>query len=91
MKVGDKITFAFGDGEKEGVIERLSAKRAFLRVDFPHHDNKLVVRRISVLEAGVQTTRRKRRRIRKRKKTRKSKRGPLHRRARKDRREGLKK
>jgi len=59
MKVGDKITFAFGDGEKEGVIERLSAKRAFLRVNFPHHDNKLVVRRISVLEAGVANDKKK--------------------------------
>ena len=59
MKVGDKITFAFGDGEKEGVIERLSAKRVFLRVNFPHHDNKLVVRRISVLEAGVSNNKKK--------------------------------
>ena len=59
MKVGDKITFAFGDGEKEGVIERLSAKRAFLRVNFPHHDNKLIVRRISVLEAGVSDNKKK--------------------------------
>ncbi len=70
MKVGDKITFAFGDGEKEGVIERLSAKRAFLRVNFPHHDNKLVVRRISVLEAGAPSTKdkkKKRRRKGKRK------------------------
>lgn len=59
MKVGDKITFAFGDGEKEGIIERLSPKKAFLRVDFPHHKNKLIVRRISVLEAGVSNNKKK--------------------------------
>ena len=59
MKVGEKIKFAFGDGEKEGVIERLSPKKAYLRVDFPHDKNKLVVRRISVLEAGVPTTKKK--------------------------------
>jgi len=68
MKVGDKITFAFGDGEKEGVIERLSAKRAFLRVNFPHHDNKLVVRRISVLEAGVSDNKKKKKKAKEKKK-----------------------
>jgi len=59
MKVGDTITFAFGGGEKEGVIERLSPKKAFLRVTFPHHENKLIVRRISVLEAGVSDNKKK--------------------------------
>ena len=68
MKVGEKITFAFGDGEKEGVIERLSAKRAFLRVNFPHHDNKLVVRRISVLEAGVANNKKKKKKDKEKKK-----------------------
>ena len=68
MKVGEKITFAFGDGEKEGVIERLSAKRAFLRVSFPHHDNKLVVRRISVLEAGVSDNKKKKKKDKEKKK-----------------------
>jgi hypothetical protein len=68
MKVGDKITFAFGDGEKEGVIERLSPKRAFLRVDFPHHDNKLIVRRISVLEAGVSDNKKKKKKDKEKKK-----------------------
>ena len=68
MKVGDKITFAFGDGEKEGVIERLSTKRAFLRVDFPHHVNKLIVRRISVLEAGVANNKKKKKKDKEKKK-----------------------
>ena len=71
MKVGDKITFAFGDGEKEGVIERLSTKRAFLRVNFPHHDNKLIVRRISVLEAGPPSTKDKKKKEKKKKEKKK--------------------
>jgi hypothetical protein len=68
MKVGEKVKFAFGDGEKEGVIERLSPKKAYLRVDFPHDKNKLVVRRISVLEAGVPTTKKKKKEKKKEKK-----------------------
>jgi hypothetical protein len=68
MKVGDTITFAFGDGEKEGVIERLSPKRAFLRVNFPHHENKLVVRRISVLEADVSNNKKKKKKGKEKKK-----------------------
>jgi hypothetical protein len=68
MKVGEKIKFAFGDGEKEGVIERLSPKKAYLRVDFPHDKNKLVVRRISVLEAGVPTTKKKKKEKKEKKK-----------------------
>lgn len=59
MKVGSKIKFAFANGEKEGVVERLSPKKAYLRVDFPHHQSKLVVRRISVLEAGASTGKKK--------------------------------
>jgi hypothetical protein len=68
MKVGEKIKFAFADGEKEGVIERLSPKKAYLRVDFPHDKNKLVVRRISVLEAGVPTTKKKKKEKKEKKK-----------------------
>ena len=68
MKVGEKIKFAFGTGEKEGVIERLSPKKAYLRVNFPHDQNKLVVRRISVLEAGVPTTKKKKKEKKEKKK-----------------------
>jgi len=53
MKTGDRIKFAFADGEKEGIVERLTPKKAYLRVDFPHHKDKLITRKISVLEAGA--------------------------------------
>ena len=53
MKVGDTITFTFASGTKEGVIEKLTAKKVTLRVDFPHHPRKRVIRSIAALEAGT--------------------------------------
>ena len=73
MKAGEKITFAFGDGTREGVIEKLSAKKAYLRVDFPHHTNKRIVRRISVLEAGAAGSKKKKEAKKKEKKKEKEK------------------
>jgi hypothetical protein len=67
MKVGEKITFAFAGGEKEGMIERLTPKMAFLRVDFPRHKNKLIARKISVLEAGPPSTKDKKKKEKKKK------------------------
>ena len=67
MKVGEKITFAFAGGEKEGMIERLTPKMAFLRVDFPRHKNKLITRKISVLEAGPPSTKDKKKKEKKKK------------------------
>ena len=59
MKVGDKIKFAFASDEKEGVIEKISPKRVFMRVNFPHDPNKLVIRRISDIEAGSSSAKKK--------------------------------
>lgn len=67
MKAGDKITFAFGNGEKEGVIERLTPKKAYLRVDFPHHRNKLITRKIAALAAGPATDRAKKKKVKEKK------------------------
>ena len=67
MKVGEKIAFAFAGGEKEGVIERLTPKMAFLRVDFPRHKNKLIARKISVLEAGPPSAKDKKKKEKKKK------------------------
>jgi hypothetical protein len=50
LKIGDRITFPFGKGEKEGVVERVFKKNVFLRVDFPHHPGKRVRRKIGDLE-----------------------------------------
>ena len=67
MKVGEKIIFAFAGSEKEGMIERLTPKKAFLRVDFPRHKNKLIARKISVLEAGPPSAKDKKKKEKKKK------------------------
>jgi hypothetical protein len=59
MKVGEKITFNFGTGQKEGVIEKIFSKKVYLRADFPRHTNKLIVRKISDLEGGPSTAKNK--------------------------------
>ena len=50
LKIGDKITFPFGKGEKEGTVARVNQKNVYLRVDFPKHPGKLVRRKIDELE-----------------------------------------
>lgn len=50
LKVGDRITFPFGKGEKEGVVDRVFQKNVYLRVDFSGHPGKLVRRKIGDLE-----------------------------------------
>jgi hypothetical protein len=50
LKVGDRITFPFGKGEKEGVVARVFQKNVYLSVDFPRHPGKLVRRKIDDLE-----------------------------------------
>lgn len=52
MNVGDRITFPFGKGEKEGVVVRVHQKKVYLRVDFPRHKGKLICRKLHDLEAG---------------------------------------
>ena len=50
LKVGDRITFPFGNGEKEGIVTRLFQKTVYLRVDFPKHPGKVIRRKIDALE-----------------------------------------
>ena len=52
LKVGSRITFPFGKGEKEGEIVRLFEKTVYLKVDFPKHPGKLVRRKVNELEGG---------------------------------------
>ena len=59
MKVGEKIKFNFANDEKEGVVERLTDKKVYLRVDFPRHKNKLVIRKITALEADAESKKKK--------------------------------
>jgi len=59
MKVGDKITFSFASGEKQGVVEKIFSKKVYVRVDFPRHPHKLIVRKLSDLESSASATKKK--------------------------------
>ena len=61
LKVGDRITFPFGKGEKEGIVDRVFQKNVYLRVDFPRHPGKLVRRKIEDLEPKGKTKKKKKR------------------------------
>ena len=52
VKVGSKITFPFGKGEKEGEVMRVFQKTVYLKVDFPHHPGKRIKRKIEDLTSG---------------------------------------
>ena len=87
MNVGDRIKFQFGGKEKEGVVVKVFPKTIYLKVDFPHHPGKVVVRKLAELEgkalpkkkkakkakAQKEKARKKRPRRRKRKRRKKKK------------------
>lgn len=50
MNIGDRIKFQFGDQEKEGQVVKIFPKKVYLKVDFPRHPGKIVVRTIAELE-----------------------------------------
>jgi hypothetical protein len=50
MNVGERIKFSFGGKEKEGVVTRIFPKKVYLKVDFPKHPGKVVVRSLAELE-----------------------------------------
>ena len=49
VKVGARITFPFGKGEKVGEVVRVFQKTVYLKVDFPHHPGKRIKRKIDEL------------------------------------------
>ncbi len=53
MQIGDRIKFQFGGEEKEGVVEKVFAKKIYLKVDFPGHPAKRLIRPLAVLEGKV--------------------------------------
>ncbi len=75
MNVGDRIKFSFGGKEKEGMVIRMFPKKVYLKVDFPKHPGKIVVRTLAELE-GEKTPRKskKREKAEKEKKAKKEKR-----------------
>jgi hypothetical protein len=53
MEVGDRIKFSFGGEEKEGVVVKIFPKKVYLKVDFPRHKGKLIVRSLAALEGKI--------------------------------------
>jgi hypothetical protein len=50
MNVGDRVKFQFGGKEKEGVVFKIFPKKVYLKVDFPRHPARVVVRPLAELE-----------------------------------------
>ena len=50
MKVGDKISFAFGKGQKEGIISKLFEKTVYIKTDFENHTGKVIKRKMAQLD-----------------------------------------
>ena len=67
MNVGERIKFSFGGKEKEGVVTRVFPKKVYLKVDFPKHPGKIIIRSLAELE-GKGPERKKREKPKKTKK-----------------------
>jgi hypothetical protein len=52
MNVGERVKFQFGGKEKEGVVVKIFPKKVYLKVDFPRHPGKMVLRSMAALEGG---------------------------------------
>ncbi|MGA2958577.1 MAG: hypothetical protein ABSF48_22980 [Thermodesulfobacteriota bacterium] len=75
MNVGDRIKFSFGGNEKEGVVVKIFPKKVYLKVDFPKHPGRIVVRTLSELEGkNAPKKSKKREKAEKEKKAKKEKR-----------------
>jgi hypothetical protein len=49
MEVGDKITFPFGKGEKEGTVYKIFPNTVYIKVDFVKHKGKIIKRSLVAL------------------------------------------
>lgn len=75
MNVGDRIKFSFGGKEKEGMVVKIFPKKVYLKVDFPKHPGRIVVRTLSELEGkNISKKSKKREKAEKEKKAKKEKR-----------------
>ncbi|HSR13473.1 MAG TPA: hypothetical protein VLS90_18650 [Thermodesulfobacteriota bacterium] len=75
MEIGDRIKFPFGGEEKEGTVVKLFPKKVYLKVDFPKHPGKILIRALADLEGTKPAKKNKKRdKAEKEKKARKEKR-----------------
>ena len=70
MNVGERIKFSFGGKEKEGVVTQIFPKKVYLKVDFPKHPGKVVIRSLAELEGKVPRQKKKAKKAKKEKATR---------------------
>ena len=63
MQVGDRIKFQFGEKEKEGIVERIFPKKVYLKVDFPEHPGKRVIRSVAELEGKMAAKPKKKKKV----------------------------
>jgi len=71
MNVGERVKFQFGTQEKEGLVVKIFPKKVYLKVDFPRHPGKLVVKPIAELEGKGPTPKKKKKKEKKGKAQRK--------------------
>ena len=71
MNVGETVKFQFGTQEKEGVVIKIFPKKVYLKVDFPRHPGRIVVRPIAELEGKGPAQKKKKKKERKEKAQRK--------------------
>ena len=50
MEVGEKISFSFGKGKKEGVVNKIFPNTIYLKADFPGEKDKIIKRKRASLE-----------------------------------------
>jgi hypothetical protein len=50
MNIGERIKFSFAGEEKEGLVVKIFPKKVCLKVDFPKHPGKTIVRSLAELE-----------------------------------------
>ncbi len=59
MQVGDKVKFLFAGEEKEGIVVKVFPKKVYLKVDFPRHPGKIVIRPLAELEGKINKQKKK--------------------------------
>lgn len=76
MNVGERIKFFFGGKEREGVVTRVFPKKVYLKVDFPKHPGKIIIRSLAELEGkGPERKKKEKPKKAKKEKTPKGKKG----------------
>jgi hypothetical protein len=74
MNIGERIKFSFGGDEKEGMVIKIFPKKVYLKVDFPRHPGKTIVRSLAELEGMTPKKSRKKTKAEKEKKAKREKR-----------------